>query len=291
MICDRARGDREPWLRGLSMHPRHAKAEQKCGAKLCERRHLAVLSSGLLLATKAASAAGDNHLCGEGPSAQTAIALSSLPACSGTISQTPTAVATMKTGIVREARAKEPVACCSRDGGERPQHKSDEEADEPHDAIGDTPNAVARGWHRNRRFADSPLEGTGFEPSVPREAAGIPVIWILVRADFSGSQASDMSWRRKLGRVTRDRWFESGFRPFLGPGRPPVHRRARGRGEHLPAHGAGARPPVPRPRPPDRRKHGRGDRQRNLPGRSPGSAQARERDLPDPQDRRRLTLR
>src|SRR6516162_10643765 len=154
MICDRARGDREPWLRGLSMHPRHAKAEQKCGAKLCERRHLAVLSSGLLLATKAASAAGDNHLCGEGPSAQTAIALSSLPACSGTISQTPTAVATMKTGIVREARAKEPVACCSRDGGERPQHKSDEEADEPHDAIGDTPNAVARGWHRNRRFAD-----------------------------------------------------------------------------------------------------------------------------------------
>src|SRR6516162_8068365 len=113
MICDRARGDREPWLRGLSMHPRHAKAEQKCGAKLCERRHLAVLSSGLLLATKAASAAGDNHLCGEGPSAQTAIALSSLPACSGTMSQTPTAMATMKTGMVRKASAKEPVACCS----------------------------------------------------------------------------------------------------------------------------------------------------------------------------------
>jgi len=101
----------------------------------------------------------------EGGARETAVlarlhmALSSLPACSGTISQTPTAVATMKTGIVREARAKEPVACCSRDGGERPQHKSDEEADEPHDAIGDTPNAVARGWHRNRRFADSPLEG------------------------------------------------------------------------------------------------------------------------------------
>src|SRR6516164_4409045 len=32
-----------------------------------------------------------------------------------------------------------------------------------------------------------------------------------------GSQASDMSRRRKLGRVTRDRWFESGF----------LHRRVR----------------------------------------------------------------
>ena len=32
---------------------------------------------------------------------------------------------------------------------------------------------------RNRWFADSLLEGTGFEPSVPREAAGILVISVL----------------------------------------------------------------------------------------------------------------
>ena len=58
---------------------------------------------------------------------------------------------------------------------------------------------------RNRKFADSPLERAGFEPSVPgvsgfdfarevrgrfepsvpREAAGILVISVLVRADFS----------------------------------------------------------------------------------------------------------
>ena len=39
---------------------------------------------------------------------------------------------------------------------------------------------------RNRRFVDSPLEGTGFEPSVPREAPGILVVSVLVPADFSG---------------------------------------------------------------------------------------------------------
>src|SRR5271165_564538 len=36
-------------------------------------------------------------------------------------------------------------------------------------------------------------------------------------------------------------------------------------------------------------RRGGGDRRRDLPGRLPGSAQARRRDLPDPQDRRRLT--
>ena len=41
------------------------------------------------------------------------------------------------------------------------------------------------------RFApDSPLEGTGFEPSVPREAASILLISVLVRADFSASSHS-----------------------------------------------------------------------------------------------------
>ena len=78
---------------------------------------------------------------------------------------------------------------------------------------------------------------------------------------------------------------------FLGPGRPPVHRRAdraRCGGQHFPPHGSRARPPLPRPRPPDRGKHGGGDRRRDLSGRLPGSAQTRERDRPDPQDRRRL---
>ena len=37
---------------------------------------------------------------------------------------------------------------------------------------------------------DSLLEGTGFEPSVPREAAGILVISVLVRADFSACRES-----------------------------------------------------------------------------------------------------
>jgi hypothetical protein len=38
---------------------------------------------------------------------------------------------------------------------------------------------------------DSPLEGKGFEPSVPRRAPGGVVVSLLVRADFSvgGAQA------------------------------------------------------------------------------------------------------
>src|SRR5207249_79492 len=48
------------------------------------------------------------------------------------------------------------------------------------------------------------------------------------------------------------------------------------------------RPSVSRSRAPDRGEHGGGDRRRNLPGRLPRPAQPRQRDLPDPQDRRRL---
>jgi hypothetical protein len=36
--------------------------------------------------------------------------------------------------------------------------------------------------------ADSLLEGTGFEPSVPRKALGVVVVSVLVRADFSVSE-------------------------------------------------------------------------------------------------------
>src|SRR5205814_5117942 len=54
-------------------------------------------------------------------------------------------------------------------------------------------HALARG----KQFAaDSPLEGTGFEPSVPREAPGVLVASVLVRADLSAcgeSSRSDMS--------------------------------------------------------------------------------------------------
>src|SRR5215813_13600296 len=60
----------------------------------------------------------------------------------------------------------------------------------------------------------SPLEDAGFEQSVPREAPRIVVVSALVRADFSACgepSISDMSRHRKLGRVTRDRWFESLF--------------------------------------------------------------------------------
>jgi hypothetical protein len=40
------------------------------------------------------------------------------------------------------------------------------------------------------RETDCLLEGTGFEPSVPREAPGILVISVLVRADFSACRES-----------------------------------------------------------------------------------------------------
>ena len=47
------------------------------------------------------------------------------------------------------------------------------------------------GWILPVRFAaDSLLERKGFEPSVPREAASILVISVLVRADFSECRES-----------------------------------------------------------------------------------------------------
>jgi transposase InsO family protein len=61
---------------------------------------------------------------------------------------------------------------------------------------------------------DSPLEGSGFEPSVPRKAPAVVLVSVLVRADFSvsgESSGSDMSPSRNLACVTRYRRFESGF--------------------------------------------------------------------------------
>src|SRR5690242_9601462 len=70
---------------------------------------------------------------------------------------------------------------------------------------------VMRANRRDRGFADSPLEGTGFEPSVPRRAPRVLV--------FRLSCAPYFRWREikqrrhglvlNLGRVERDRWFES----------------------------------------------------------------------------------
>src|SRR5437868_7115739 len=61
---------------------------------------------------------------------------------------------------------------------------------------------------------DSPLEGSGFEPSVPRKAPVVVLVSVLVRADFSVSGESSggaMSPSRNLACVTRYRRFESGF--------------------------------------------------------------------------------
>ena len=68
-------------------------------------------------------------------------------------------------------------------------------ADRPEDSSRCTPRV--RGGARSsddgraiRSSPDSPLEGTGFEPSVPREAASILLISVLVRADFSACRES-----------------------------------------------------------------------------------------------------
>jgi hypothetical protein len=63
------------------------------------------------------------------------------------------------------------------------------------------------------RFAtDSPLEGTGFEPLVPRKALGVLAVSALVRADSSSAgMKRHVSCFRNRGRVTRYRRFESDF--------------------------------------------------------------------------------
>jgi hypothetical protein len=44
------------------------------------------------------------------------ISFSSLPECSGTISVTPTAIATISTGMHENDSANDPVCCCSATG-------------------------------------------------------------------------------------------------------------------------------------------------------------------------------
>src|ERR1700732_797215 len=52
---------------------------------------------------------------------------------------------------------------------------------------------------RDREFADSPLEGAGFEPSVPPAP---------LQPKYG---ANESRHRGDAGRFPRDRWFESGF--------------------------------------------------------------------------------
>src|SRR6516162_8178480 len=69
------------------------------------------------------------------------IALSSLAECSGTNSQTPTAIAIIKAGMHRNASAKRARRLLQRNGDEGPQHKADKIGDRPYDAIGGTADA------------------------------------------------------------------------------------------------------------------------------------------------------
>jgi hypothetical protein len=58
--------------------------------------------------------------------------------------------------------------------------------------VGEIPDSHRWDSAPKIRFApDSTLEGTGFEPSVPREAPGILLVSVLVRADSprAGNQA------------------------------------------------------------------------------------------------------
>ena len=66
----------------------------------------------------------------------------------------------------------------------------------------------------DRVLRDSPLKGTGFEPSVHRKAPGVVLVSVLVRVDFSVSGESsggDVSPSRNLGYDTRYRRFASRF--------------------------------------------------------------------------------
>jgi hypothetical protein len=69
------------------------------------------------------------------------------------------------------------------------------------------PRIVSRG---TESLHESLPEGTGFEPSVPRGKARRLACRFLFRADFS-VRGEPSKGAFKIGRVTRDRWFESLF--------------------------------------------------------------------------------
>jgi hypothetical protein len=114
-----------------------------------------------------------------------------------------------------------PRACIDRRDG---QSRSRWFADSPLDGTGFEPSIPPFRSGRSRLACgsavragfsvDSPLEGTGFEPSAPREASGVAVVPVPVRAKFTvGRESSrgEMSPSRNPGRVTRYRRFESRF--------------------------------------------------------------------------------
>ena len=70
--------------------------------------------------------------------------------------------------------------------------------------------SVTDSMFRSQEFefaADSPLEGTGFEPSVPRKAPGVVVVSVLVRADFSVSLESSRGEMSELEEEIERRAF------------------------------------------------------------------------------------
>src|SRR5215831_9259691 len=76
----------------------------------------------------------------------------------------------------------------------------------------------------DRKFADSSLEGTGFEPLVPLKAPGVLVVSFVVRVEFSvgaESNGSDMSrprtWPSQAVPTVRIRLPSASLRTF-GPG-------------------------------------------------------------------------
>src|SRR5271169_4089983 len=82
-------------------------------------------------------------------------------------------MATMNTGIVRESESKGTRSLLQCHGSERPQHKSHEEADEPHDAVGDAANAGRKDLGGERRArapktqgSETPGEAEDPEPKV-----------------------------------------------------------------------------------------------------------------------------
>src|SRR5215469_11528347 len=73
----------------------------------------------------------------------------------------------------QESESEGPRSLLQRDGSERPQHKSDKEADEPDDAVGDAANTgrkhlggQGRAWAPEAEEPEAPGEAEDPEPKV-----------------------------------------------------------------------------------------------------------------------------
>src|SRR6267378_7712055 len=72
-------------------------------------------------------------------------------------------------------------------------------------------SAVRARYHRASASFDSPLEGAGFEPSVPRGCARRVVCRFSCAPTFSVGGELRRGDIQRLVVSPRDRWFESGF--------------------------------------------------------------------------------